>query len=371
MADSPYDLRLSAAAQWARCAAYVSMNKHRPELQQDVTVREEGTAMHWAAYEIAHGRPIGTAPNGVTLDDEMLDAVHTYLDELRSWGVPVYMELPVHARRIHPSCGGTLDVATGLIATPDGYLIKLGDFKGGFTPVDVYRNLQLVGYASGLLDALNVDGYLEQSLTFEFVIVQPRVFKEPQRWRVKATDLRPIWNMLSVAAERALAPNPVATSGQQCENCASRGVCETARYAALHALDVSREAQELELPPDQLNYELLRIEQAIDILQARRTGLEAHAVQFIRKGQHLPNYGLEPGRSNLKWKEEELERVKTLARMLGVDITKPEQLITPTQAKAVFGKEYAALIDSVAVRPPAALKLKRTSESKIAKAFGE
>ena len=377
MADSPYALRLSAASQWMRCAAYVSMNRNRPELEQDVTVREEGTAIHWAAYEIAHGRYIAegtTAPNGVSLDDEMLDVVATYLDELRSAGVPVYMELPVHARRIHLLCGGTLDAATGVMSTADGYVIKLWDLKGGYSPVDVFRNPQLVGYGSGLLDTLGIDGYVEQSLTFEFNIVQPRVFNTPQRWRVRAVELRPMWNQMSAAAERALADSPIATAGGHCENCASRGVCESARFAAMHALDVSREAQVLELQPQELNYELLRIEQAIDILQARKTGLEAHAVQFIRAGQHLTNYGLEPGRSRLKWDEtkpDEVERVKVAARMLGKEIVKPEQLITPTQAKTAFGKEFAALVDAAAVRPAPSLKLKRTSESKIAKAFSD
>lgn len=369
-----FALRLSSAASWVVCHAYPTMNKGRRELDDDNTVREEGTACHWAAEQMHKGFvvPIGTvAPNGVLLTDEMIDACDLYLDELRSWGVPVNVERQLAAASIHPECGGTPDGWASLHRPTNArLLIKLADLKFGFKVVDPFENYQLCGYASAIIDELKIDAHAEQFVDFEFVIVQPRAYSSGgaiKRWHCKATDLRAIWNIMRMSAEHALSPNPIAKAGPQCEHCAARYDCDTLHKATMHSLEIASQASVLELPPLALDDELRRIEHAIAILEARKTGLAAQATFMLRNGESLPHWALEPTQSRLQWIEGAEGKVSALAQLMGKDISKPHQLITPVQASKILDPTVVAQFSH---RPNGSLKLVPFSGSKARKVFG-
>lgn len=369
-----FALRLSSAASWVLCHAYPMMNAGRRELDDDNTVREEGAACHWAAEQMHKGHiiPVGTAaPNGVAITEEMIDAAYLYLDELQSWGVPVNVERQLAAASIHPECGGTPDAWASLHRpTSARLLIKLADLKFGFKVVDPFENYQLCGYASAILDELKIDAHAEQFVDFEFIIVQPRAYGRDgaiRRWFVKATDLRALWNIMHMSAEHAMSPNPIAKAGPQCEHCAARHDCDTLHKASMHSLEIASQASVLELPPLALDDELRRVDHAIEVLTARKTGLEAQAMFMLRNGETLPHWDLESSQGRLQWIEGAEDKVSALANLIGKNINKPTQLITPTQASKILDEKIVAQFSH---RPKGSIKLVPFSGNKARKVFG-
>src|ERR1700761_8147814 len=107
-------LRPSGAHAWTVCAGYERMTEGRAlaDVEQDDQIREEGTAGHWLAQQMAHGAsvPEGTlAPNGVHITDEIIDCVIGYLQALAAWCVPVHIERTMRLPTIRDDMEGTPD----------------------------------------------------------------------------------------------------------------------------------------------------------------------------------------------------------------------------------------------------------------------
>lgn len=364
---SPYALRFSQAAKWVRCTAYTRMVRDAPELG-DVTVREEGTAFHWAALMVwlGHTVNVGTiAPNKVAIDDDMLDGIDAYLDRIRTWGGTPRLEFPVAAPRIHPMCGGTVDVWSFDVYKQ---VLHVGDAKYGYRAVSAYENWQLLCGASGLLAHLGVVD--DRHITVEMSIFQPRLYRSGgpwDKWTVRASDLRAYFNTLRNAAEQAMSDRTMCQTGPWCNDCAGRLNCDAFHEAVENALDVASEPIDNDVTAQRTNDELLRVERALDILDARRSALEARAEMFMRDGKQLRHYNLESGRSRLHWKEGMVDALKGLAVTKQVPLF-TEKPITPTQAKKVL---EPALVDALSERHAGKLKVVRVSHERAARVFGD
>jgi len=373
MADeSPFLLRLSGAASWVRCAANPMMNK-RPEALQlealgDTTVRDEGTAMHWAAQTLASGIDavvVGTvAPNGIAIDDELLDGALYYLDVLREYDVPKWeIEQQLSAPSIHRQCGGT----------PDAYGLNYArkhvyeaDLKGGYVNVEVFPNGQLIGYSSAIFDKYPE---IDDNWKITFVIIQPRSYHRDGPVREYTTTfgmLREHWNALRGAAERAVSANAPATAGDQCTNCNARHVCSVALEASANMCELSGEPEIVALTDAALDYELLRLQAAERLIKARLTGLTSYAAHMIKRGASLPHFVMERGSGRLHWVEGKEKEAIALGDMFGKNLRKDEKAITPLQASKIIDP---ALVAAYSERKPGEVKLTRFDANKVAKAF--
>jgi cytochrome c553 len=379
MADSPFELRLSHAAEWVRCAAFVRMNR-TPQAAvldgaADHTVREEGTAMHWVAQQTMYCRDsdypymprVGdVAPNGVTITDEIYDGAAFFVDVLASYKtMPWRIEEQLAAPSIHPKCGGTPDAFGHDLFKPR---IVLPDLKGGYRPVNVWPNWQLIGYAAAILDSNPT--WHHPDLEIEFVIVQPRAYHRdgPVRKQVvQYRDLPPYIDALRMAAAIATGEHASAVAGPQCDDCAARASCSVCHAAGMRALEVAGEPDVHDLPIAAIDYEMQRLEDAARLIEARLTGLQAQAVHLIRRGETLPSYTLESGVGRLAWIDEQAEsEAIAIAALLGVDIRKPAKAITPLQAMKQLPKEY---VEQYARRNRGEQKLVRFDRNAAVKAF--
>jgi hypothetical protein len=376
MANSPYALRLSHAAAWGECPAFTRMNSTPQaaiiEANADHTVRNEGTAIHWLAETMIRNpdadvyNDIGMkiAPNGVELTDEMFDAAEFYvgvLDRANS-GTPWHIEQTLHASDIHEQCGGTPDAFSFRAASAPEILLY--DLKGGYRPVEVFPNPQLTGYLSAILTKYPQFNRPETLVTL--AIVQPRAYHSDGPVRVHRTSVQymvPEILKLRDKAHRAMTEN-LAVAGPQCDDCAGRASCSVAHAAGMRALEVAGEPDVHDLPVAAIDYELLRIEDAMRMLEARKTGLEAQAQVMIRNGSVFPHFAMRPGSGRLKWHDD--AAAIALGDALGKSLRKPPAPITPTQALKFVPKE---LIDTMASRTPGAVKLTRLSDNDVAKAF--
>jgi hypothetical protein len=377
MADaSPYALRLSHAADWRACPAFVRMTNTPQakvvEAAGDHTVREEGTAMHEAAQwmmlfnNLAAVSAGSVMKNGIVLTDELVDGAAFYVQTLQKLGTGWTIERQMSAHVIHAACGGTPDAYTFRAASAP--TIVLADLKGGYRPVEVYPNDQLFGYTACIIG--EHPEYDSPDTVVEYHIIQPRAYHRNGPVRTHTMLLRDVYPYIVELRRRAavaMGDNAQAVAGPQCDNCTGRASCSTAHDAGMRALEIAGEPDVQDLPIEAIDYELQRLEDAKRMIEARLTGLEAQATHMIRNGAQFPSFELGRSAGRLNWIDDECEAAAlAMGDLMGLDLRKPTKAITPTQALQRMPKE---LLERYAQRKPGALKLQRFNGDTVTKAF--
>lgn len=366
-----YKLRPSAAACWVLCAGMLSMVAGIPaDMYAEDEVTQEGTAAHWFAKRLAiegiEPRVGESCPeNGITADAEMIVGVREYVAHLRSRGLPLYVEQHVPCTTIHPQCGGTPDCFAW---DAPNRVLYVDDFKYGFRPVEVRRNWQLLCYAAGILDLLGASGLDDQHITVVFGIHQPRSYNQEgalRTWSVKASDLRGDFNILRMAAAKALANDPTCTTNEYCEVMPCRHTCKAYHTLNMRNVDYVLSNNTSELTPAALNSELALLHDIRAQIEGLITGREAEVKYAIRQGAALPGWGMEQGKRRESWRDDaSAAQAVAIGRALGLKLWKP---MTPTQMRAEGVPED--LVSRYAHRPPGEMKLVRMTETKIRKLF--
>lgn len=372
LAPSPpakWRLRPSAAPAWVRCAGSVRLSAGRPD-EGDTTIREQGTAAHWAAFEKTQGRIVAVgdvAPNGVEITDEMLDGVAIYHAAVAAWNTDAvrYYETELHCAGIHPECGGTADVFAWCPTTATAFV---GDFKFGFRYVDAYENWQMLCYLDGVLRFFYVQPQDVRRVVF--MICQPRSYgrQTVRTWETTMPVVEALWKVLRDAAAATLAPQAVCVTNPGCLTCAGVAVCRASQLAALDVIERCHDAtpEDLEFPAAE--NELRMLEWARDVVEARITGLSQEVERGIKAGAISRHFALQPTQSNLKWKEGAESKVLAIAQVLGKNVTKPQALITPTQAAKIIGEEF---VNMHAQRLPTGTKLVQSDAKLWRRIFGK
>jgi hypothetical protein len=388
MYDAHAPLAPSSAHIWAPengCRGSVALQAAHPA-PEDTPEAREGTAAHHYVAELLNGRDVAVgavAPNGHPIDAEMVDCAQAILidirDTMRAAGpnAVLRVEQRVHALSVHEHNYGT----------PDAYLIDrtakalhIWDYKYGHRFVDAVRNWQMIDYAIGVFDAegLSPVTAFDHSLDHwngwrvSLTIAQPRNYDPigPMReWHTTGEVLRDTYlPRLRQSAFEAMQPGAALTTGDHCRDCSARHVCPALQRAGAIAMDVSLHAQPVVLTPHAVGLELRQIEDAIARLKARQTGLEEQALGMLRGGTRVPFFTASHASGRERWKVPAAEAF-ALGDMLGVDLRKPQEAVTPAQARKA-GID-AAVIQAYAETPKGALRLSRVDDDSANLAFGD
>jgi hypothetical protein len=368
MADHSF-LPPSGAAAWSRCAHWPLMNKTYP--QGDTAESIEGTAAHWVGTEMIAGRihPEGSAaPNGATVTGEMIDGAELLAEvvAVRMVGMKLHIEERLAARPIHPECFGTPDVWA---RTGHTNRIEIIDYKYGHGFVDEFFNLQGLTYLAGIIDREYNSESFPTDITVAFTVVQPRCFNrgEPVRTHTfSVKDIPPYMRALRDAALAAYAPQPVATTNEECCHCPGRHACSALQESAYQAAEMSNDRAPHDLSSRAAGLELRMLERALDRLQARVDGLRELTLANLRSGAPVPFYGLESGRGRVQWTIP-VERLITIGQLLGKDLAKPS-VITPAQAKKLGIDD--SVISAYSALTPGSQKLVAQSNDTARRVFG-
>lgn len=343
--------------------------------QEDTDDTKAGDAWHWmiaegGTYSIGH-----KAPNGWEIDSEMIVSAGVWHATVGDAGMP---EIPITIERIHADCWGTPDRHSFEPTGETSGILRVWDAKYGHVPVDPWENWQLIAYCIGLIDMYIALGYREDEMRVDPCIIQPRAYRANgpvKYWRRRdgslmyATDLRDFAIRANIQVERALQPNAPTKVGPECKYCPARHVCTMLQYAAADAVQYANTASHSqELSSHALGVELTLVSEAIKLLQARKTGLDIQAENFIRTGRSVPGWFLKPTHGKLTWNIPVDEVVK-LGDSRHVDLRKPQEAITPTQARdrKLLSAED---LDKVSSRSPGGSKLEQSQPDDGRKIFG-
>lgn len=359
----------SSASQWVVCPGSVPMQALFPETEGEEA--REGDACHWLAAEALHGRvgtrPVGmTAANGVIITEEHYEAAVVYVKTVRGFApgpCALYIEHPITIPRVHEQCYGTPDAFFYDAGTAT---LHLPDLKFGFGIVDVFENWQLICYAVGVLDFLQLD---DQKTRVKFYIVQPRGFHRegPVRtWEVLASDLRPYANKLAHAAQAAML-TPQCVSSVQCRYCSARHACPSAQQAAMYSVDYVGQPTPEALDAVALAIELRTLRRASEAINYRLTGLEAQAEAMINAGQLVPGFTLQHGTGRATWNKPAAE-VFALGDLLGVKLQKDPEPVSPAEARKRGLDE--TLLNAYTFKPSTGVKLIPNDKTVASRVFG-
>jgi len=360
----------SGAAAWSRCGLWVRMNQAYPKA--DTPESMEGNAAHWVFAKMLQDEPVTAGDislEGVVITDEMIEGGELLVETVRNrmHGMELHVESAIAIPRIHEKCWGTPDVWA---VDSTCKVLEVIDYKYGHRFVDEYENEQGVAYVAGIIDALSdAPGLLDQVLTVNFTIVQPRCFLKgaPVRtWTVKASDLRAQINKLKRAAELSLDANPVATTNSECRDCHGRHACPALQQAAYADAEYSAMSSPVELTPAAASLELKMMERALDRLQARVEGMREAVTGYARQGQVVPYHHIEQGFGRQQWSLP-AEQVVAMGQLMGADLSKP-RVVTPKQALKLGIDE--AVINAYSVTPLGSIKLVSDNPADARRVFG-
>lgn len=309
----------SSASKWIVCHGSPRMEQLNP--QEDTQDLRDGRAAHWLAEQCLMGwreyadmggtlgLPALPAadldPMGTAITEEIRDSARMYVEDVifaatqcqENWQLEVEWRLEMP--RIHPQCFGTLDTA---LITPTK--IILWDFKHGHEEVSPVWNWQMLCYLAGILDALDIDGHMDQRLQVEFRIVQPRCYtsKGPIRsFSFTASDARAHFNQLNHAAHQALGEDPQCIPGPHCKHCSAAHACPAERKAAYFAVDYAGSAIPEALTAEGLAFELELFRFAEKVMAARKEAVVAEATARAERGEFIPGFVLEPNFGKRAW----------------------------------------------------------------------
>lgn len=359
----------SSAGRMVYCPGSPTLEAKHP--QDDTEDTLNGETSHWVASSVLTTEQriedfLGlTSFNSVIITEEMVDAAQLYVATILAVsGTDLHVEESIRAPRIHAESFGTpdcwyYDAVLGIL--------HIWDYKYGHGVVEPFENWQGVNYYAGIIDKLGIP---DEHLLVHIHIVQPRAphYEGPVRtWKTTGGALRTYVNRLHNAAGEALGPEPRYISGPHCRYCKGRHVCLSAEQAAMYSVDVTNNAASRDLSNEEIGTELAILTRAYKALEYRITGLDTEALARINKGAVIPGRKKGYGRGSIIWTKPKKE-IAILGDLMGVDIRKPEEVLTPNQAKEK-GIDIS-LLDVYTEKRSGKARLDKDDNSKTRQIFG-
>lgn len=319
----------SAAAKRIQCPGSRSLEALYPQAEDDPKAIE-GTFAHTVNVAMVSGLRI---PPGAT--EEMLDGAELWQDTVMAIVGNHHVEQYVNCSIINKDCSGTPDM---WIWCPTNKTLHVLDYKFGHKHVEAYENWQLICYAVGIIDSHPEivpfgTNWSDSPIRVNMTIVQPRAYhsdSQVRTWSVPLGQLTWYLSRLQANALESMLPNAETRTGPECANCSARRSCKTLQKSVYSVIDMVGDNVPFDLAPEQLGKELLKLQNAIEILRARESGLYDEVLGRIKSGSTVPGWMTQRGVGREKWKVP-IQEIMDLGEMMGVTVSKP-MTITPKQA---------------------------------------
>lgn len=343
------------AREWFFCEGSQPLQEGEPD-NSDRT--RDNIACHWLANEIlasyitpntelksADEYNDTLAPNDVLIDDEMIEAAKTYVTDILMYnnqtGLMRSTKLDEEVN-LDEFCPGMTGVIDANVFNPKTAEVVIWLLKYEYGHIEVLENPELMLYAWEIMEKMGIDGIADQSLTITFRLIQPRSFHHEgpiRTWQVNGSDLRPFFNQLKLSAAIAMKGTGKCTTGTHCRYCRGTHKCSALLKTVYNAIDVVTGPFPVELKGSNLSVQLKLLRRISELLKYQLAGVETQVERDLLKGDALPGYKIVQGYGRKRWrKDTDTAEVLMMGDCMGVELRKPDNLDTPTQAIAKFKK---------------------------------
>lgn len=352
----------SKAHIWVPCPGSAGLSEDYIEKQEPTEATLEGRAAHKVVEWMAKGRDfaVGQECEGTYVTQEMVDCAEEFLEYLSRFDdLEIEVKLPVD--QVDPGMNTVIDARA---STDSGRTLVIADYKFGHRPVHAYRNYQL------LTSAAANGAASEDHSHIIFVIYQPRCYMKRDvfdTWDLSVDEYYDRhFPQIKNAATEAKSDDPSFNIGPQCVHCPARRACKALQESALSAVEISQQKGGRDLTPSELGKELQTLHKAQEVLKARVSGLEEQAIQELDNGNIVPGYTKQPSTGRARWKQD-AKSIISFGDVMGIDLRKPVEPITPAQAKKLGLPQSA--VDNLSERPSTGAKLAPINFNKTEKVF--
>lgn len=329
----------SSAARRVACPGSRGLEAQMPDVPSLKAL--EGNDAHYLAQNLLkHSLTIGRRAKAATetYPAEMGEGVNYYLDyvldRVETFNKDkIFIEQKVEMPNIHAESWGTVD-CWAYDNTSDFTIVHIFDFKYGRIYVDVYENWQLLEYAAGVLNYLDWP-HNEKPIELHLHIIQPRYYGvegKGRGWKVPMSYISSYIDKLKNIETLSLSENAPLVPSKQCQYCKAITICPVLKTKSKElSKQIKSSAKKEWSDEESLANELTDLREASAIIDARLNGLEQEAISLLESGKRVPGYRIERGAGREAWKKPVAE-VIALGDIYGVDLRKPPDAITPTQA---------------------------------------
>ncbi len=363
-------LGASSTAKWMNCAGSVRLETGYPS-DESSPFAALGTSAHAVGEHCLENQivdvstQLGKTFEGNVVDEDMVEAVQTYVDYVNS--IAQDAELFLIEQRVE-----LREIREDMYGTSDSIIVKdqvchVIDYKhGAGIKVDAFENTQGLYYAAGVYFK-----YGKQYNIKEYVIsiVQPRM-DNISEYRVTSGELNQwIENDLKPAVTATEQPDaPLNPSLKACQWCKAKKDCraltEFNLNQALADFDFEIHPDMVVKKPDFLtNDEVADIYPNLKLLKAWVTTMEEKAYDVLNSGESLKGYKLVEGKANRQWSNEKEVELLLRKKKFKVGEIFTRKMISPTQAEKLLGKKNPLLIDYV-VKPTGKPTIARESDKR-------
>lgn len=365
----------SNAHLWVNCTGSVQlMNNHKiPNIDGEVSeARKEGLAFHELAQSIlTSGDTLdgGFSSHGIPFDDDMREAAVEYATDIMTTcaePTELLIESKIDTSCIYEDTYGYVDAC---VIDAKTSTITIWDAKYGHTLVDPYENWQMISYAYAIITE-RLNGLQSNGWTVVLKVYQPRGFHRDgtmRSWCASADDLRAHFNVLRNQAHLSMGGNARCTTGSHCTVCPARHACDTYRRVNYAILDQVGESIGTDLTGANLAVEVMMMRRAQKILNSYVKAIEEQAIAESKQGKALPGLTVEQQVGRLSWRKDvDQQEVIAMGDLMGVDLRKPRELLTPSQCNK---KIDAEVIEGYSERVVKGYKLVELTEDRIKQIF--
>ena len=367
-------LGASSTGRWMNCPGSIRLIDALPEYARDSgsVYADQGTAAHdlghvaleggWDAERllghtivvdekgncrwIGPDEDVGLGENAFPVDQDMVDAVQVYLDEIRAQKARLspltigQTEVRLDMTWLRPNMFGTADFVAH---EPYGELVVTDYKHGAGVVVEVEWNTQAMYYGLAALHAAGGPGDVEK---VTLVIVQPRAGHRDgpvRRWTISSQQLWAWKDDLARAADATAAPDAPVVAGDWCRFCPAKATCPAIKALvnarAKQVFSPLAEAADIAIDATELAEQLA----SVPLIEAWCKGKTALAASMLKRGLTVPGYKLVRKRSDRRWVDpdalvEELRKKKGVRK---ADYTQ-EKVRSPAQLEKVkaIGKPW-------------------------------
>ena len=305
---------------------------------------DEGTLLHDIISRVLeHSQPpsfyLGTEYEGIALTEDLIDRklapALAALDEIDPTHDMVFMaEAKVGFGDLIPGVFGSTD----LLGNLGGRAIVLDWKFGDGVMVSPEENEQLMFYAAAAMRTPETAWAFIDATEVELIIVQPPYMR---RWTTTVERLRQFEYDLTVAVERAQAPDAALKMGDHCRWCPAKAVCPLMTGAVDRAL----KTQVTSLDAGSIGAYL---DQA-DLVEQWLADLRGLAQSMIETGTSVPGWKLVPKRATRQWVDENVAHKSLQEAGLAEDELYVSKLVSPAQAEKALKKTKQVLPDGLTV----------------------